>query len=131
MGEDILSGAYARREQEAILEITGLKALLAKAQDQVFAARRGGLLERGSFLYASLSSRLSTSICAGDLSGTRQRDENAGSFAPDNSCDIKIDDLERNAYFETSIPSKLPSHLSSGAQGRERKQETPQDVEHD
>lgn len=65
VGEDILSGAYARREQEATLEIAGLKALLAKAQDQVIAARRGGLSECDSFSSVSLSSLLSASYSEG------------------------------------------------------------------
>lgn len=35
MGEEILSGAYARREEQAALEIAQLKALLTKADAQV------------------------------------------------------------------------------------------------
>ena len=42
VGEDILSGAYARREEQAALAIADLKARLAKAEAQV---RRGGDLK--------------------------------------------------------------------------------------
>ncbi|CAN0132419.1 unnamed protein product, partial [Ectocarpus sp. 8 AP-2014] len=40
VGEEILSGAYARREEQAALEIAQLKALLTKADTQVLKGKR-------------------------------------------------------------------------------------------